>query len=284
MKENTWWFLPVILAGLLTNTLVAQPVPGEYKAELSDMEMYFEVHGQGDPLVLLHGFSGSGAAWQSPITHDLSQKYLLIIPDLRGHGRSTNPSGEFTHRQSALDLFALLDHLEMEQCKAMGFSTGGMTLLHMATQQPERIEAMVLIGATHYFPEQAREIMRGSTVESLTEKDYEHKRRVHLQGDAQIRMLREQFNNFKDSYDDMNFTPPYLSTITARTLIVHGDRDDYFPVFIPAEMYRAIPRSYLWIVPNGGHAPILKEPDFFTKTALEFLDGAWEKKEPVESQ
>ncbi|MGW8180619.1 MAG: alpha/beta fold hydrolase, partial [bacterium] len=179
---------------------------------------------------------------------------------------------------------ALLDYLEIGKCKAMGFSSGGMTLLHMATKQPDRIEAMVLIGTTHYFPEQAREIMRSSTVESLTEKDYEHERRVHLQGDEQIRMLREQFNGFKDSYDDMNFTPPFLSTITARTLIVHGDRDEYFPVFIPVEIYRAIPQSYLWIVPNGGHAPILKEPDFFIGTALEFLEGDWERKEPVETR
>jgi len=54
----------------------------------------------------------------------------------------------------------------------------------------------------------------------------------------------------KDSYDDMNFTPPYLSTITARTLIIYGDRDPLYPVKIALEMYTAIHRSYLWIVPN----------------------------------
>jgi pimeloyl-ACP methyl ester carboxylesterase len=243
------------------------------------MEMYYEVLGQGDPLVLLHGFSGTGNAWRFPLRQALSKKYLLIIPDLRGHGHSTNPSGEFTHRQASLDICALLDDLQIEKCKAMGFSTGGMTLLHMATQQPERIEAMILLSATHYFPEQARKAMRKSTVESLTEKDYERERRFHIYGDEQIRMLQRQFHNFKDSYDDMNFTPPFLSSITARTLIVHGDRDWYFPVFIPVEMYQSIPNSYLWIVPNGGHGPIyLSEPEFFVKTALKFLEGAWENR------
>ena len=65
-----------------------------------------------------------------------------------------------------------------------------------------------------------------------------------------------QMNALKDSYDDMTFTPPYLSTITARTLIVHGDRDPLYPVNLAFEMYAAIPRSYLWVVPNGGHGPI----------------------------
>jgi pimeloyl-ACP methyl ester carboxylesterase len=54
---------------------------------------------------------------------------------------------------------------------------------------------------------------------------------------------------FKDSYDDMNFTPPYLSTITARTLIVYGDRDPLYPINILMEMHTAIPGSYLWMIP-----------------------------------
>ncbi len=270
MPKEYSWVLSATVAVLFSPILSAQPSPGEYTAKLNDIEMYYEVLGQGDPLVLLHGFSGSGKGWK-PIKQDLSHRFLLIIPDLRGHGRSMNPSGTFTQRQAAVDIFTLLDHLRINRCRAIGSSTGGMTLLHMATQQPARVEAMVLIGATHYFPEEAREIMRTRTVESLSEKDYEQMRQVDLHGDEQIRMLRKQFNDFKDNYDDMNFTPPYLSTITARTLIVHGDRDEFFPVFIPTDMYRAIPNSYLWIVPNGGHGPVSKSHDYFLKTVLEFL-------------
>jgi pimeloyl-ACP methyl ester carboxylesterase len=96
-------------------------------------------------------------------------------------------------------------------------------------------------------------------------------RRVHTRGDEQIRALRRQFHAFKDSYDDMNFTGPFLSTITARTLIVHGDRDEFFPVNIPVEMYQSIPRAALWIVPNGGHVPIQDPTMPFLPRALEFL-------------
>ena len=78
-----------------------------------------------------------------------------------------------------------------------------------------------------------------------------------------------QFRGFKDSYDDMNFTPPYLLDDRARTLIVHGDRDEFFPVNIPVEMYRAIPKSFLWIVPNGGHVLV------YGDNRAAFTEEAW---------
>ncbi len=246
-------------------------------AEVNGIQMYYEAHGKGEPLVMLHGFGASGAVWK-PFVEEFAESYKLIIPDLRGHGRSTNPTNQFTHRQSALDVCALLDVLKIRRFRAMGISTGGMTLIHMATQQPERVEAMVLIGATIYFPEQAREIMRKTTVEGITEEKWEVYRSRHKRGDDQIRALVNQFHGFKDSYDDMNFTPPYLSTIKARTFIVHGDRDEFFPVSIPVEMYRSTPKSYLWIIPNGGHVPIFGENEAtFTEKASTFLKGEWEK-------
>ena len=248
----------------------AAAAPGRTVA-VNGIEMYYETRGEGEPLILLHGFNGSGQAW-SRVIADFAKRYQVIVPDLRGHGRSTNPSGKFTHRQSALDVFALLDALGIEQVKAMGISTGGMTLIHMATQQPSRVEAMVLIGATIYFPEQARVIMRRATPQSLTPEAYERRRQTHKHGDEQIRALQQQFHDFKDSYDDMNFTGPYLSTITARTLIVHGDRDQFFPVEIPYEMYRSIPTSFLWIIPRGGHVPIFDADVPFVPTALKFLE------------
>ena len=92
------------------------------------------------------------------------------------------------------------------------------------------------------------------------------------------RALWTQFRDLADNYEDMNFTAPYLSTITARTLIVHGDRDQFFPVNIPVEEYEAIPHSYLWIVPNGGHVPIFGGiAGYFTATTLAFLRGDWER-------
>ena len=79
----------------------------------------------------------------------------------------------------------------------------------------------------------------------------------------------------KDSHDDMAFTPPLLATITARTLIVHGDRDPLYPVELALEMYRAIPSSALWVVPNGGHGPIFgNQAAEFASVAMDFLSGS----------
>lgn len=273
------------MASFVLGLFVALSVPGsaqtaqkEYRfADTNGVRLAYRVVGQGEPLLFLHGFNGTDATWD-PIVAEFSPNYTLILPQLRGHGRSTNPSGEFTHREVAKDIFGLLDQLRIKQFKAVGFSSGGMTLLHMATQQPERVQAMVLISATSYFPEQARVVMRSLSPDSLSADQLERIGQRHGGGIAQARALMGQFSGFKDSYDDMNFTPPYLSTIQARTFVVHGDRDQFFPVSIPVEMYRSIPNSYLWIVPNGGHVPIYGEnEETFIEKALEFLNGDWEK-------
>src|SRR5581483_2423578 len=116
------------------------------------------------------------------------------------------------------------------------------------------------------------------TPESRTEEEWRSMREWHKHGDEQILALWAQGNAFKDSYTDMNFTPPYLSTIKARTLIVHGDRDPLYPISLALEMYTAIPRAYLWVIPNGGHGPIFGElAERFVETALAFLGGRWEQ-------
>lgn len=246
-----------------------------YIETINDIEMYYETRGEGEPLLLLHGGGGVGANWEL-IFNEPPEGYKLVIPDLRGHGRSTNPSSTFTFKQVALDVFALLDRLGIDRFKTLGLSLGAKTLLHIATQQPSRVEAMVLISATPYFPEQARTLMNQLAAQEHSEAEWQQMRQWHKHGDEQIKKLWGLMSALKDSYDDMNFTPPYLSTITARTLIVHGDRDPLYPVGLAVEMYQAIPRSYLWVVPNGGHGPIFGEmTPSFVETALTFLRGEW---------
>jgi pimeloyl-ACP methyl ester carboxylesterase len=252
--------------------------PGGHIAVINGMEMYYEIHGQGEPLLLLHGFSGCGHNWQT-FTPELSKAYQLIIPDLRGHGRSTNPLNDFTFRQSGLDALSLLNHLGIKCCKAIGLSGGAKTLLHVATQHPSCVEAMILVSAAPYFPDEARAIMRQMTPANHTEAEWQLMREWHKHGDEQIRRLWAQAHQFKDSYDDMNFTPPKLATITAKTLLVHGDRDPFYPATLAVDMYKAIPDAYLWMIPNGGHGPIfLDMSPRFAETALTFLGGHWEKK------
>jgi pimeloyl-ACP methyl ester carboxylesterase len=242
---------------------------------LNGIELYYELHGAGEPLLLLHGMTGAGGDWIHAGRDELAQKYRLIVPDLRGHGRSTSSAEALTHRQCALDILALLDRLGIHRCKAVGLSMGGNTLLHMATRSPERLEAMVLVSATAYFPEQARAIMRQVTAAGRSADDWREMRERHKHGDEQVLALWRLQRALAGSYDDMNFTPPLLSTISARTLIVFGDRDPLYPVEIAVEMYRAIPRAALWVVPGGGHGPIFLDARApFVRAALEFLGSA----------
>jgi pimeloyl-ACP methyl ester carboxylesterase len=240
---------------------------------INGIEMYVETYGEGEPLVLLHGFTGAGSDWRQ-LFKQPPEGYGLIMPDLRGHGRSTNPAGEFTFRQCAADVLALLDRFGVVRFQAIGLSGGAQTLLHIATQQPTRMDAMVLVSGAHYFPAQAREIMAHASFDDLPDAQRRALQERHKHGDAQIRALFTQLRAFKDRYDDVNFSAADLARVSARTLIVHGDRDPLYPIAIPTEMQAAIAGSDLWIVPDGGHAPIFGDmAGCFLEMALPFLRG-----------
>ena len=249
--------------------------PGNF-VQINTLNMYYEEYGADSdqhPLVLLHGFGGCTQNWH-PFTPQLSVHYRLLVIDLRGHGHSTNPENTFTHQEAANDVFLLLEKLGIDQFSAMGMSTGGMVLLHLATRQPNRIKSMVLISATTHFPDQARAIMRRASFDTMPEEVRAMYRECAKRGDEQIRQLLMQFNALHENYDDMNFTAQSLAIITARTLIVHGDRDNFFPVEIAVNLYRAIPNAALWVIPNGDHVPIFDLSIPFTSTALQFLTNS----------
>jgi pimeloyl-ACP methyl ester carboxylesterase len=242
-------------------------------AKVNGIDLFYETHGSGEPLVLLHG--GFGISGDFKLLFDfaeLSQHYRVIVPDLRGHGKSTNPSGKIAIRQCALDVLALLDDLGVHRFKVIALSLGAKTMLHVATIAPARVEAMVLAAATPYFPAQARQIMLTITDENHSDAEWAQARARHRNGDEQIRALWRMPRGFIENPEDQCFTPPRLATITARTLIVNGDRDPLYPVELSVELYRAIPQSRLWVMPASGHGPVFgRMREAFVRTALTFL-------------
>jgi pimeloyl-ACP methyl ester carboxylesterase len=235
------------------------------------MPLFHRESGTGEPLLLLHGFTGCGDDWQH-VFGEPPAGYYVIAPDLPGHGRSENSRSNFKFADVARDLFALLDQLGIDRVKAIGMSAGANALLHMATQQPLRIEAMIHVSGTPRFPDQARAMMRTMTEETRTPEEWAEMRGRHHLGDDQIRALWRHARGFADDRDDMNFDAAALATIRARTMIVHGDRDPLYPVELAVELYRAIPNAALWVVPNGGHGPIFGDQAApFVKTAAAFL-------------
>jgi pimeloyl-ACP methyl ester carboxylesterase len=241
--------------------------------DVGGMELHYDLHGDGEPLLWLHGGMGHGPDWEF-IFGQPPAGYRLIAPDLRGHGRSTGAGPTYSFRQSALDTFALLDHLRIERVKILGLSGGGITALHMATIAPARVDAMIVISAPARFPEQARAIQRIYSEAMLSEADRARMRERHRR-EGQLDTLFAQIHAFADG-DDPNFSRQELAAIAAETLIVFGDRDPLYPVSLAVDLREAIPRSWLWVVPNGGHGPVFgAAAPRFVETALAFFSGAF---------
>jgi pimeloyl-ACP methyl ester carboxylesterase len=248
--------------------------------EVNGYRMHYGILGDaaGEPLLWLSGWSGTGEDWKY-IFNDVPSGFRLIGPDIRGNGASTGFKGTHTFRQSARDTLALLDHLGIHRVKAVGLSGGGITLLHMATQQPERIDAMIAISAPPYFPPEARALQRLYSFESLDEAEKKRMRDRCKGGQEQIDWLVEQTHVMAEAYDDVNFTTPLLGTIAERTLIVFGDVDPLYPVRLAFELREAIPRASLWVIRNGGHAPIFGSyAAVFVEAANAFLRGDWPRR------
>jgi len=238
---------------------------------VGDAEIHYDSHGDGEPLLWLHGGLGHGADWQF-IFPQSPRGFRLIAPDLRGHGRSTGAGPTYSFAQSAADMFALLDQLQVERVNVIGLSGGGITALHMSVQQPERVSKIIAISAPTTFPEQARAIQRVYSESMLPEADRLRLHERHRR-DGQLDTLFSQVRAMADG-GDPDFTADVLMTITAQALIVFGDRDPLYPVSIALELYQAIPNAFLWIVPNGGHGPVFgAHAAPFVETAVSFLSG-----------
>ena len=248
--------------------------PQGHTTAINGCELYYEVHGDGDPVLCLHGFTGSSGDWFYSGRETLERSFMLIAPDARGHGRSTNPTGTLTHLQCAHDALALLDRLELDRVKAIGMSMGGNTLLHLATLAPDRISRMVVVSTTMYFPDQARRAMRETAGVQRSEQELRVLRERHKHGEAQLRALDRAQLAFADDTIDMAFTPETLARIPVETLLVSGDRDPLYRVDMAVTMYHALPHAALWVVPGGGHGPIyLEASTAFSQTAERFLKG-----------
>jgi pimeloyl-ACP methyl ester carboxylesterase len=218
----------------------------EITVRVNDVDLHVETHGRGEPLLWLHGMGGCAGDVAHAGLARLAERWRVIAVDARGHGRST-PAEAVTHRQHALDVLALLDRLGVASCRAIGCSMGGNALLHVATLQPARLDAMVVVSSVMRFPEPARAVMRASP-------------------SAMVRALA-------DDHEDMSFTPERLAGVTARTLVVFGDRDFLYPVELGVELYRAIPRAELWVVPGGAHGPIFTDAaEDFVRTSVAFFE------------
>jgi pimeloyl-ACP methyl ester carboxylesterase len=115
-------------------------------AEVNGVNLYYETHGAGRPLILLHGGLASGEMF-GPILPVLSQRHQVIVPDLQGHGRTADIDRPIDHRLMADDIGALIDHLGLDQPDLVGYSLGGGVALFTASKYPDKVGKLVMASA-----------------------------------------------------------------------------------------------------------------------------------------
>jgi pimeloyl-ACP methyl ester carboxylesterase len=229
--------------------------------------MYHEVHGEGPPLLSLHGGGGSINPESTTIPF-LAAEFQVIAMEQMGHGRTADAVDRpFHYHDMAEDTVELMRHLGIERAAVLGYSDGGIIGLDMAIHHPERVTRLVVTGANArtdgYTPENL-EFVR--TFDPAVEPVPDAYARLSPDGADHWPVLLGRLQPMWAAEPD--FTLEQLQRIAAPTLIIVGDRDIVTPEHA-VELFRTIPDAQLCVVPNAGHGAMPKE------TILAFLlDGA----------
>jgi len=270
------------LAGLLMIFMatvamsVQDTTPDAFKDRWAEKyNIHFRSGGNGPVLLMLHGFTLTGEQWMT-FAEQFTDSFTVIVADLPGHGSSEALPGNFSFEESARLMHGLLDELGVDKLYGIGHSAGSMTLLHMANQRKDRLEAMILVSGPHYLGKEAKKMVSEDTWEKLSPETREWYLTQHPGGQRQLNNIWRQYTDLE--FNREHVSPESLRLITTRSLIIWGDRDPAFPLYLPFEMYNSLPNAALWIVPQQGHTPLWIEmggdslaAKIFVKTAREFL-------------
>lgn len=255
---------------------------------LNGIDIAYDDKGSGTPVVLVHGHPFDRSMW-APQVERLSERYRVIVPDLRGYGESTVVPGTTPLSVFADDLVALLDRLELDRVVLCGLSMGGQIVMEMHRTHPERISALILADT---FPEAEtpagrearravaerllREGMDAYAEEVLDKMITPHNVRALPEVAAHVlRMMRGTSpEGAAAALRGRAERPDYrdsLARAAVPVLVVVGEEDEYTPVDVARTMHALIPGSVLAVVEGAGHLPNLERPEAFTGAVERFL-------------
>jgi pimeloyl-ACP methyl ester carboxylesterase len=265
-------------------------MPMFQKAELNGLTVGYAEAGSGTrPLVLLHGFTGSKLDF-APRLAELAKTGRVLIPDLRGHGDSSNTGDAkgYSLGQCASDLLGFLAKLDIAECDLLGHSMGGMVALRAVLADPQRIASLILMDTAARAPDGIRretlevggQVARTVGMARLSEILREHAandehrtvadRRLQVElGDAYWESWRYPnyrsmdaiaFGAFGAAMFDQEPMLDRLTEIACPTLVMVGDGDSGF-LASSEELARGIPGAKVAMIPNAGHQPQLENPD-----------------------
>lgn len=240
--------------------------PGQ-TANVNGIDLYYEIHGDGPPLLLLHGGLGSAAYFQNQIPV-LAEKYQVIAVDSRGHGRSSFDEQPINYALMAADVLALMDQLGIDKADLVGWSDGGIIGLDMAINHPERLNKVVAYGA-NYDPSGVRaDIGESEKFNAYIEQ---------AAGDYQtLSPAPERWDEFLNNIGNMwatepNYTEAQLAAITTPMLILDGEDEEAIDTDHTRKMASLIPGAELVLIPGTGHFAFWEKPEEFNQIILNFL-------------
>ena len=239
------------------------------------LDIAYEAHGAGPPLVLLHGATSLGRsdfAAQIPL---FARAFRLYVPDARGHGGTRwDASGGFHYAWLVDDLAALVDGLGLETFHLLGFSMGAMTALQYAVRRPERLRTLTVVGITTQREPRAsvaRRLMDPARAERDEPAWVAELGRRHDAGQGIGAWRRLLPAIAADVAVQPLLGPRDLRRIDPPTLVVAGDRDPFVPVDHAWGLRRQLPDSRLLIVPDCGHEVMSRRPSLFNEALAGFF-------------
>lgn len=233
------------------------------------IRMYYELHGAGPPLLLIHGGAGNGMQFEKQLPA-FTPRYRCIVPDCCAQGRTTDRPGPLTYHAMAEDMIALLDRLHVKQVDIMGWSDGGNIGLDMAMHHPGRVKHLVTFGA-NFQPDglnpQDVEWNNTATAESFGPGMKEGWTKLNPQPDH----YEEAMNKIIALWRTLpNWSLADLHAIRAKCLICAGDHDLIRRDHTEA-LAKAIPGAQVWIVPDASHSAMIEHWDIVNPRVLEFF-------------
>ena len=252
-------------------------------ASVNGLEMYYEIQGTGDPLVVIHG-SFMSIESMGEIVPRLAETRQVIAVELQGHGRTGDIDRALSPDLLADDVAALLQELEIEQADIFGYSLGGAVALHMGIRHPEMVRKLVVVSANYtlegWYPELtgfmetiSPDIFAGSPIET------EYK---SLAPDPDglpilVSKIQQLATNLQAIPDES------IQAITAPSFIMLGDSDNVRPEHaldlfkllgggVPGDLV-GLPSSQLAMIPGATHTSILSRVDVLVALTVEFLDA-----------
>lgn len=245
-------------------------------SDVNGIRMYYEVHGEGDPVVLIHGGGSTIETSFDKLIPALAGKRKVIAVELQAHGRTSDRDKELSFEQDADDVAVLLSNLKISKADFIGFSNGGTTALQIAIRHPEIVNRLIIgspLAKCSGMPEQFWGFMKNAQLENMPGPLKESFKKVT--GDTiGLRNMHDKdarrMVNFKDIPDAA------LKSIKAKTLIIIADKD----VILPEHglvLHRTIDNSQLAILP-GVHGEYFGEvttlkPNFKPTVVMALIDN-----------